>query len=336
MVKAKQSKRFGMIGAAVGAVMIVALTIPAGAANATGSDAAGTAQAATGAAVDAASTATGTDALTADAARAAVPTGVVTLGDSFSSGLGSGGYYNDCDNTANAWGNLIFGSSVTNRSLIACSGATMPTVRAQLASIPTGSGRLITVTVGGNDMGFANELKDCFLSNCTDREATLTAKISALVGPLTQLYREIRSATPNDRLIVGGYPLLVPDPGVQSSCSALTFLLTSAERQMVRRLGVQLNDAIDRAAAAAGVPAVTTALETRFAGHEACKNSTSWINGLKITLWSSVDGVDRLTNEAEEVYIEPQAEIVAGWIRDSFHPNGPGQTAYAAAFQAAY
>lgn len=279
-----------------------------------------------------------------DLSTTAVPTGVVTLGDSFSSGLGSGDYVNDCDNTPNAWGNLIFGSAVTDRTMLACSGATIPTVQAQVAELAAtpGSGRLITVTVGGNDVGFASELQQCFLSNCTSREALIRSRIDALVDPLAQLYDEIEAAAPGDEVIVGGYPLLVPDPRVRSWCTALTFLLTSSERDMIRRLGVRLNDAIDAAAAQAGVPAVTSDLEQRFVGHEACRNSSSdWIYGLKISLWSSADPDDAVRAmqadaEVEETYVDPQAEIVAGWIRDSFHPTRAGQVAYAAAFEASY
>src|SRR5699024_2251344 len=134
-------------------------------------------------------------------------------------------------------------------------------------------------------------------------------------------------------------PLLVPDPDERTWCTALTFLLTDAERDMIRRLGVELNDAIDEAASRAGVQAVTTDLEQRFEGHEACRNSSSdWIYGLKISLWSAAqDSLEtmRADPEVQEHYVDPQAEVVAGWIRDSFHPTVNGQIAYADAFEAA-
>ena len=128
---------------------------------------------------------------TADAAAAPAraaddtPSAVITLGDSYSSGLGAGGYLDDCDRTPQAWNNLIFGSAVTDRTLLACSGAAIPEVTQQvqqLAAIPGAGGRLITVTVGGNDAGFADELVNCLISffSCTGREAELTALISSL------------------------------------------------------------------------------------------------------------------------------------------------------------
>lgn len=269
-------------------------------------------------------------------APALAPDAVVTLGDSYSSGLGSGDYYNDCDNTPNAWGNLIFPDTVTSRTLLACSGATIADVQGQvtqLAGLPSSGNRLVTVTVGGNDAGFADELANCFLSDCTDNRAELEGRIDGLVAPLAGLYDEIQAAAPGDRVLAGGYPLLVPDPDVRGWCYALTFLITSAERDMIRALGVRLNDVIDQAAAQAGVTSVTTDLETRFTGHEACQNSSSdWIYGL--SLFSKAGGLE-----------QPGGPVVAGggrvgvqadFVRDSFHPTRTGQQAYADSFEAAH
>lgn len=268
---------------------------------------------------------------------AVAPNAVVTLGDSYSSGLGSGGYYNDCDNTPNAWGNLIFPETVTSRTLLACSGATIPDVQGQvatLAGIPSSGNRLVTVTVGGNDAGFADELVNCFLSDCTRNQAVLEGRIDGLEGPLTSLYDEIEAAAPGDRILVGGYPLLVPDPDVRGWCYALTFLITSAERDMIRTLGVRLNDVIERAAVAAGVTPVTTDLEVGFTGHEACQNSNrDWIYGLSLSGGFAANGQ------------QPAGPVVAGggrvgvqadFVRDSFHPTRTGQQAYADSFEAAH
>lgn len=264
---------------------------------------------------------------------AVAPTAVVTLGDSYSSGLGSGDYYNDCDNSPNAWGNLIFPDTVTSRTMLACSGATIPVVQgqvAQLATLPSNGNRLVTVTVGGNDAGFADELVNCFFSDCTDNRASLEAQIDGLVGPLTALYDDIQAAAPGDRVLAGGYPLLVPDPDVRGWCYALTFLITSNERDMIRALGARLNDVIDQAAAQAGVTSVTADLENRFFGHEACQNSSSdWIYGLSL---SGKTGQPQGPVVAAGDRYGVQADIV----RDSFHLTRTGQQTYADSFEAAH
>ncbi|NED97310.1 SGNH/GDSL hydrolase family protein [Phytoactinopolyspora alkaliphila] len=258
------------------------------------------------------------------------PAGVVSLGDSYSSGLGVGTYDDDCDRTPQSWGMLIFDDDVSasDRLTLACSGADIAEVYDQLEELErlggTG-GRLITLTVGGNDIGFASELANCFVPfvGCDSREAVLRAEIEALVDPLTDLYRAVQAAAPGDEVIVGGYPLLVPDPAVRDSCRALTPLLTTAEREMIRRLGTALNQVIDEAATAAGVRSAGAHLETTFDGREACANGPDdWINGLKLS-WPF--------GGTEEEW-EKRWGIAATFVRDSFHPNAAGQRGYADAF----
>ncbi|WP_298329611.1 SGNH/GDSL hydrolase family protein [Haloactinopolyspora sp.] len=272
-------------------------------------------------------------------AVSAAPDAVIALGDSYSSGLGAGDYQDDCDRTPRAWGNIIFGEAVTDRTLLACSGAQIPEVRAQieqLAELPGESGgRLITLTVGGNDVGFADELINCLTPfvSCLDREAVITQRIDALHDPLVDVYTSIQAAAPGDEVIVGGYPMLVPDPAVRSDCAALTGLLSTAERQMIRRLGVALNDAIDAAASAAGVRSAATELEQGFDGHEACANGADdWLYGLKISWpWAAADG--STAGPGPSASYEQQWEVVAGFVSNSFHPTVAGQSGYAAAFE---
>lgn len=262
-----------------------------------------------------------------------VPSAVITLGDSYSSGLGAGGYVDDCDRTPNAWNNLIFGSAVTDRTLLACSGAAIPELTAQvqqLAAIPGAGDRLITVTAGGNDAGFADELTDCLVSlfSCTWREAELTVLINSLHQLLVQLYDSVKAAAPGDEVIVGGYPMLVPDPAVRSDCSALTGMLSNSERQMLRRLGVLLNDVIDAAAAQAGVGSASDEVAAVFDGHEACANAPGdWLYGL---FWTAA------TEPTLASSAEARWEVASELARDSFHPTMNGQVGYAVAFEEAW
>lgn len=286
----------------------------------------------------------GPDVQTLSPRAEAVPTAVVSLGDSYSSGLGTGDYTDSCDRTERAWGQLIFGSEVTDRTLLACSGAALADMPAQVAALAalsdSAGGRLVTVTVGGNDLGFADELTNCLVSlrSCAGREAALVAEAKALEDPLAALYDDIQAAAPGDEVIVGGYPYLVPDPAERSSCSALTGLLTKAERQMIRRVGAALNEAIDKAAARTGVRSAASALELGFDGHEACDNSSQdWLWGLKLS-WPWGAGPQGAA--AEGPGGEPLAsaydlkwEVTAKFVRDSFHPNDAGQAGYARAFE---
>ncbi|TDE15962.1 GDSL-type esterase/lipase family protein [Jiangella asiatica] len=274
-------------------------------------------------------------------AAEALPDAVVALGDSYSSGLGAGGYQNHCDHTPQAWIHLLFGGAVADRTLLACSGATISDVATQvgqLAALPGESGdRLITVTVGGNDAGFADELVNCLVSfvSCTSREAALTARIQALHQPLVDLYNSIQAAAPGDEVIVGGYPMLVPDPAVRSDCPALTSFLSTSERRMIRRLGVLLNDVVDGAAAAAGVRSASSRVEQTFDGHEACANGAGdWLYGLKLSFGDGAATAEPSEAASATPPSHPQWEIVSSFVRDSFHPTVAGQAGYASAFEA--
>ncbi len=290
-------------------------------------------------ALAAAVTPAGADADTAHSdapAAQATPGAVVALGDSYSSGLGAGAYEDDCDRTPRAWAMLIFGDAVTDRTLLACSGAEVPQVRDQvdqLAGLSGESGnRLITVTVGGNDVGFADELINCLtpLVSCLDREDVVSERIDELREPLVDLYTQIQAAAPGDDIIVGGYPMLVPDPAVRSDCPALTGLLSADERLMIRRLGIELNDAIDAAASEAGVRSAATELESAFEGHEACANGPDdWLYGLKIS-WPGTESPGAKPDVAGPA-AAPEAQ--ADFVSNSFHPNVPGQAGYAQAFE---
>lgn len=257
--------------------------------------------------------------LTLETSRFGLPDSIAGLGDSYSSGLGAGEYYDGCDRTNRAWPMVVLGGWVTDRALLACAGARIGDVAQQvqqLAGLPRGTGRrLVTVTVGGNDVGFTDELTNCFTSPtpCTDREAVIGQRIDDLHQPLVALYRSIKRAAPGARVIVGGYPLLVRDPAVRADCPALTDLLTVAERQMLRRLATRLNDAVDAAAATAGVQSMASWVERTFNGHEACdETADSWIHGIRVT--QEPDGTDT--------------------VKESFHPSSAGQSAYAKALAA--
>jgi hypothetical protein len=277
-----------------------------------------------------------------------IPAAVISLGDSYSSGLGAGSTIDDCDRTSRAWGLTIFGSAVTDRTLLACSGAGIPEVAGQveqLAALPRKPGTaLITVTVGGNDIDFTKEIIICLTPfvSCLEREPTLTARINDLHEPLVDLYRSIQAAAPGDEIIVGGYPLLVPDPDVRPNCSALTHLLSPAERHMIRRLGAALNDAIDGAAQEAGVLSAASRLEEVFDGHEACDNrSGDWLYGLKFSLLSQSNRSRQNPPNADESSLpiweyRPRWDIIVSFIKASFHPNDAGQAGYAHAFERAW
>jgi lysophospholipase L1-like esterase len=230
------------------------------------------------------------------------------LGDSYSAGIGNQDSKPDaqCGRSPNTWAFLAKAPWDPLPELLACSGDTTLDVDLyQKGLIPFhGSGPyLITMTIGGNDAGFAPELTKCILLpvQCTHREPDLNAVIDGLYNPLRLLYRDIRVRAPGADIFVAGYPQLVA-PGLPCPI-AINVGLDDEERRMIVRLGIRLNNVIQRAAANAGVVAFTDNVTSRFAGnqHAAC-GVEPWIN-----------------------------DYVISYKESSFHPFEPGNFAYALA-----
>lgn len=244
------------------------------------------------------------------------------LGDSYSSGEGSPPYSGatGCYRSTHSYAYLL-GTGIPTPTMIACSGAVtndidktvqnsgLPgTQLQQLKSSPLNNA-LITLTIGGNDVGFANELENCIVSfsSCTSRQASISQKITALEPRLVQVYQEIRQAAPGADIIVLGYPLLLAAANIADCHNPIVHVgLSGSEMTMIRELAGQMDQVIAQAAAQAGVVAASSQVEQAFAGHEACtaNQSNEWIN--------EITGINAL-------------------IHGSFHPNLSGYHADASA-----
>jgi GDSL-like Lipase/Acylhydrolase family len=153
----------------------------------------------------------------------------------------------------------------------------------QLDSADLAGADLVTLTIGGNDVGFVDGLITCAVSNCNTQafEQGRIARMDRTKPLLEALYKEIARRAPKARVLVLGYPQLFPATKAEQSCSGLT--LFSGEQNMLRRLGVRLNSTI---AAAVGSVATTGAkiefvpVTGRFSGHEACGRKGTWVSGI--------------------------------------------------------
>jgi len=201
------------------------------------------------------------------------------LGDSYSSGVGTGSYTLDagCKRSVYAYPYLYAqkhpGTSLT---FVACSGARTSDLLATQIQAVTSTTTLVTMTVGGNDIGFANLIYQCTLSDCSTALDTTRANLEATLGPaLDQVYTTVKSrAAPGAKIIVLGYPR------VFSGASCLSSLGVSATEQgKANALADALDQVIAAHAAADGVT-YETAIGT-FSGHGVC-SSSPWLNGLNL------------------------------------------------------
>ena len=193
----------------------------------------------------------------------------VALGDSFAAGQGALPY-SDATCKVSKKGYPVLGDRVKNIELVAnsaCSGATTQTLLAtQLGSLSTET-ELVTITVGGNDLGLSNIQAFCSidLTSLACLEALAFAQGKLVSGQLTldliTVLQAVKLAAPNAEIIITGYPYLFePVDPFTVQINALTDLL---------------NASILAAATAAGVQYVD--VTAAFAGH-GIGSAEPWIN----------------------------------------------------------
>lgn len=213
------------------------------------------------------------------------PSTLTAVGDSYSSGEGAGSYTGGgCHRSDHAWPKIAANLSADLRmgAFVACSGAethhlwsTHKGEEPQVDQI-TPATDIVTVTIGGNDVGFSPVLKSCFLRNCVKSGKVAEARQAInrkLPGKLDAAYRAIRQKLPKGaRLVVVGYPRLFPTASNLEKCD----WLRSGERRELNQLAYRLDQVIAAAASRAGAKFVSV-IEV-LDGHEACSGKkNSWI-----------------------------------------------------------
>ena len=146
-------------------------------------------------------------------ATTAAPAAYVALGDSYSSGLGAQPYSSSsgaCLRSPRSYVQQL-GRPVT--SFRACAAATTRAVlRRQLGRFPANT-RLVTITIGGNDAGFADVVGSCLLGTpaaCERRVARAEGFVrGVLPARLRRVYESIRERAPQATVVVAGYPRLL-------------------------------------------------------------------------------------------------------------------------------
>jgi lysophospholipase L1-like esterase len=203
----------------------------------------------------------------------------VALGDSFSSGVGTGSYTlsSSCRRGVFAYPWLIMQQRPeTSLTFVACSGADTSDVMASQVGSVDAATTIVTITIGGNDIGFSDLIVQCTLASCSTALDNTRASLETFLGPrLDTVYRAIRSrAALNARVIVLGYPYIFSTAG----CFG-TLGISSTERAKANQLALDL-DTLSRQRAALANVTYQSALG-KFTGHAVC-SSSAWLNGLNI------------------------------------------------------
>lgn len=188
----------------------------------------------------------------------------------------------------------------------------LPGYRQQVEFVKRNKPEAITLSIGGNNIGFGNKLRDCILDPGTcfstvEERKKLAKEITAQFDPLQDAYKEVKEASPNTRVYVVGYPKLALPTG---NC-ALNVRLNQEELQLAEDLVSDLNGVIKLAAKRAGVFYVDAS--DAFEGHRLCEDE-SWklaMNGVTAGSDRGVLGINFLGSE-------------------TYHPNAIGHQLYSA------
>jgi hypothetical protein len=187
-------------------------------------------------------------------------------------------------------------SAFTN---ISCSGATTADMN-QSQSVTGGtnppqfsalsaSTTLVTMGIGGNDIGFSSILETCaedslsnpfgdpckqhYTAGGTDQLAEAIANLAPVVGSLLQ---QIHQLAPNARVLLVGYPVILPNTG--DGCWPVV-PIAYGDVPYLRGVELELNQMLDTEAGANGATYVNT--YTDSIGHDACQSaSNQWVEGL--------------------------------------------------------
>ena len=225
---------------------------------------------------------------------AAAADNYVALGDSYSSGVGTNSYTlgSSCKRSAYAYPYLLSQQRPnTSLNFVACSGATTTDVMSNQISAVTSTTNIVTITIGGNDLGFASIIAKCVQTDCNATlNSTRTAADATLTPKLNAVYAAIKSRmAAGARAVVLGYPRLFSS----ASCFGTTGI-SASERSNANLLSDEIDRVTARDAASYGLTYASAT--SAFTGHAVCSRS-AWLNGLN------------LFNSTE-----------------SFHPNRTGQS----------
>lgn len=220
----------------------------------------------------------------------------VALGDSYAAGVGGGARRHACWRALEGYPVLVARALGLDLAYQACLGATIRDVEQhQLAALGPDTTH-VSVTVGGNDIGFVPVLVECakpawMVDSDLVIDAALTTLRTELPGRLSALLARVADGAPGARLVVTAYPVLFTG----EDCNALTFFSPHEMRRI--EAGVdELADVIGQAAREAGAAVVDP--REAFEGHAVC-DPEEWVSGVS---WP---------------------------LEESYHPNALGHAAYA-------
>ena len=145
--------------------------------------------------------------------------------------------------------------------------------------------KVITLTAGGNDVGFGKKIKDCVhyiksIGTCDwakDEMNTLGSQIKGQFDRLVGLYKELKAASPRSKIYAIGYPQFITDTE-PAACGLNAGAIDLDERRMIVRATQYMNEVIEAAARKAGVKYVD--ISQALNGGKMCEKHQIYMTGI--------------------------------------------------------
>jgi Tol biopolymer transport system component/lysophospholipase L1-like esterase len=234
------------------------------------------------------------------------PTHYVALGDSYASGQGTNDYFSEtttnddhCHRSPEAYASLLGAQPPDFR---ACSGATSADIisgkdgeTSQLDALDP-SVDFVTLSVGGDDLGFSNVLANCIdigymgsSHSDSDCRGAINSGLNTLdhgdsggpplVDRVSRLLGEIHSRAPDALIYVIGYPRLFPVGGYDGGCNGIH----TDWQNWLNDATTRLDNAVQTAAVESGTAEFVDTYSA-FDGHEVCgrTSDSEYVNDLQI------------------------------------------------------
>ena len=183
---------------------------------------------------------------------------------------------------------------------------------AQIRFVEKYKPKVITISIGGNDVGFKEKLESCLepgtchYAGQAESKKMAATEIANLRGKLKDLYTEIYRVSPNSKLYVVGYPQFIKNPEV---CTNINTLVNSVEREFMGQSVTYLNQIIRSAAVAVGAKYLD--IEASFGEAALCGDEAE----------KAVTGLARGDDFTKE-FVGDKIEV--DFAQESFHPNPKG------------
>ncbi|MEU6587342.1 SGNH/GDSL hydrolase family protein [Nocardia sp. NPDC046763] len=176
-------------------------------------------------------------------ATADAGTKYVALGDSYAAGVGISNILDKtCSRSDRNYAHLFAAARGYSLTDVTCGGATTDSVTSTQLSAVTADTNLVTLGVGGNDIGFTDIVKDCVMAGtlgtgsgtgsavlqnlgtgiasgsaeallgCKNKyDASMPTRLSQASAKVAKLVSDIKARAPQARVVLVGYPHILPD-----------------------------------------------------------------------------------------------------------------------------